>query len=59
MVHFGTHMLEKEAKDLWGNTRHIFYEEGTEVTWAIFREAFMEKYFPEDIHGNKEVELIY
>ncbi|XP_058761676.1 uncharacterized protein LOC131635094 [Vicia villosa] len=57
-VQFGTHMLEKEVEDWGDNTVHIFNEEGMEVTWALFRDAFLENYFPEDVCGKKEVEFL-
>lgn len=45
-VQFGTHMLEKEVGDWWRNIVQRFDEDGIEVTWALFRDAFLEKYFP-------------
>ncbi|XP_058741141.1 uncharacterized protein LOC131613493 [Vicia villosa] len=45
-VRFDTHMLEKEAEDWWGNTAQRFDEEGMEVTWALFHDAYLENYFP-------------
>ncbi|XP_058784124.1 uncharacterized protein LOC131658891 [Vicia villosa] len=35
-----------------------FDEEGIEVSWAIFRDAFQENYFLEDVYGKKEVEFL-
>ncbi|XP_058741266.1 uncharacterized protein LOC131613631 [Vicia villosa] len=57
-VQFGAHMLEKEAEDWWGNTAQRFDEEGIQVTWDHFRDAFLENYFPEDCRGKKEVEFL-
>ncbi|XP_058726053.1 uncharacterized protein LOC131597366 [Vicia villosa] len=57
-VQFGTHMLEKEAEDWWHSTVQTFEEEGMEVTWALFRDAFLDNYFPEDVRGKKEVEFL-
>ncbi|XP_050889144.1 uncharacterized protein LOC127094344 [Lathyrus oleraceus] len=57
-VQFGTHMLEKEAEDWWRNTVQRFDEDGIEVTWELFRDAFLEKYFPEDVCGKKEIEFL-
>ncbi|XP_050915053.1 uncharacterized protein LOC127130009 [Lathyrus oleraceus] len=54
-VQFGTHMLEKEVVDWWRNTVQRFDEDGIEMTWALFRDAFPEKYFPEDVRGKKEI----
>ncbi|XP_050885288.1 uncharacterized protein LOC127088774 [Lathyrus oleraceus] len=51
-------MLEKEAEDWWRNTVQRFDEDGIEVTWALFRDAFLEKYFPEDVRGMKEIEFL-
>src|ERR1051325_10017712 len=51
-------MLEKESKDTWSNTVQIFDVEGAEVSWALFRDAFLENYFPEDVRGKKEVEFL-
>ena len=57
-VQFGTHMLEEEAEDWWGNTSQRFDEDGTVVTWIMFKNAFLEKYFPEDVRGKKEIEFL-
>src|ERR1051325_5292676 len=57
-VQFGTHMLEKEAEDWWSNTVQRFDEEGVEVSWALFCDAFLENYFPEDFRGKKKVEFL-
>ncbi|XP_058787644.1 uncharacterized protein LOC131661995 isoform X1 [Vicia villosa] len=54
-VQFGTHMLTKEADVWWSNTVRRFEIEGIEVTWTLFRDAFLGNYFPEDVHGKKEV----
>ncbi|XP_058763062.1 uncharacterized protein LOC131636474 [Vicia villosa] len=51
-------MLEKEAQDRWGNTAHRFDEEGIQITWDLFCDAFLENYFPEDCRGKKEVEFL-
>ncbi|XP_058769561.1 uncharacterized protein LOC131643369 [Vicia villosa] len=57
-VQFGTHVLDKEAKDWWGNTTQRFEEEGIQITWDLFCDAFLENYFPEDVRGKKEVEFL-
>ena len=54
----GAHMLEEEAEDWWGNTSQRFVEDGTVVTWLVFKDAFLEKYFPEDVLGKKEIEFL-
>ncbi|XP_058732659.1 uncharacterized protein LOC131604216 [Vicia villosa] len=35
-----------------------FDEEGIQVSWDLFCNAFLENYFPEDCHGKKEVEFL-
>ncbi|KAI5404186.1 hypothetical protein KIW84_051360 [Lathyrus oleraceus] len=48
-VRFGTHMLSEEADDWWVATRTELEAAGNaEITWAVFRERFLRKYFPED-----------
>ncbi|XP_057452366.1 uncharacterized protein LOC130744192 [Lotus japonicus] len=57
-VQFGTHMLEKEAEDWWDNTVQRFEGDGMEITWDLFKGAFLEKYYPEDVCGKKEIEFL-
>ncbi|XP_058765344.1 uncharacterized protein LOC131638813 [Vicia villosa] len=57
-VKFGTHMLEKEAEDWWSNAAQRFEEEGIQITWDLFRDAFLENYFPKYCRGKKEVEFL-
>ena len=35
-----------------------FYEDGIEVTLALFRDAFLEKFFPKYVCGKKEIEFL-
>lgn len=51
-------MFSEEAKDWWDNTRQRLECDGTEVTWTVFRARFLEKYFPEDVHSKKEIEVL-
>lgn len=57
-VRFDTHMLSEEAEDWWVATRTELEAGGGEVTWAVFRDRFMRKYFPEDVRGKKEIEFL-
>ena len=57
-VQFGTHMLTEEDEDWWDNTRQRLADIGTEITWAVFREEFLKKYYPEDARGKKEIEFL-
>src|ERR1044072_7828465 len=57
-VRYGTHMLVEEADDWWVATRTEMEQDGVELTWAVFRRAFLRRYFPEDIRGKKEIEFL-
>src|SRR3954468_1248546 len=57
-VQLGTHMLTKGADDWWSNIVRRFEREGIEVTWTLFRDAFSENYFPEDVRGKKEMRFL-
>ena len=58
MVRFGTHMLAEEADDWWVSVQPILENEGEVVTWAVFRREFLDRYFPEDVRGKKEIEFL-
>jgi len=36
----------------------ILEQDGTAVTWAVFRREFLDRYFPEDVRGKKEIEFL-
>ena len=57
-VRYGTHMLAVEVDDWWLETCQRLEVEGENVTWAVFRREFLRKYFPEDVHGKKEIEFL-
>jgi len=57
-VRFGTHMLAEEADEWWVSLLPILEQDGTVVTWAVFRREFLDRYFPEDVLGNKEIEFL-
>ena len=57
-VRFGTHMLAEEADDWWVSLLLILEQDGTIVTWAVFRREFLDRYFPEDVQGKKEIEFL-
>ncbi|XP_058756227.1 uncharacterized protein LOC131629458 [Vicia villosa] len=35
-----------------------FDEDGIEVSWDLFRDEFLDNYFPKDVRGKKEVEFL-
>lgn len=57
-VLYGTHMMSEEAEYWWDNARQRFEANGIALTWAIFRDAFLEKYFPTDVRSKKEIEFL-
>ena len=57
-VRLATHMLAEEAEFWWENTRQRLEGAGTVVTWEIFREEFLGKYFPADVCNKKEIEFL-
>ena len=57
-VCYGTHMLAVEADEWWLETHQRLEATGEDVTWVVFRREFMRKYFPEDVHGKKEIEFL-
>ncbi len=57
-VRFGTHMLAEGADDWWVSILPTLEQGGGVVTWAMFRRVFLDKYFPEDVRGKKEIEFL-
>ncbi|XP_050890416.1 uncharacterized protein LOC127095826 [Lathyrus oleraceus] len=51
-------MLDEEADDWWINTRQVLDASAEVVTWSVFSREFLRKYFPEDVHGKKEIEFL-
>ena len=57
-VSLAAYTLSDDAEHWWNNTRSLLREERVEITWAVFQEKFLEKYFPRDIREKKEVEFL-
>ncbi|XP_030948929.1 uncharacterized protein LOC115972826 [Quercus lobata] len=58
-VSFASFMLKGEAEHWWRSTKKTLPLEKDEIlTWTIFLDAFYEKYFPESIRDEKEVEFM-
>jgi len=55
---FGTHMLVDEADDWWVSVQPVLENGGAAVTWVVFRREFLNRYFPEDVHGKKVIEFL-
>lgn len=54
---YGAYMMFEEAKYQWDNARQRFQANGKMITWVVFNESFLEKYFSADVWGRKEVEF--
>ena len=52
------YMLREEAENWWENTRPRLVIGGAAITWAIFRENFLGKYFPESVRNQKIQEFL-
>lgn len=57
-VTLGTYMLTKDTKYWWESTHQCLVAEARLVTWDVFKEIFLEKYFPEYIRNKKEMEFL-
>jgi len=57
-VRFGTHMLAEEADDWWISLLPILKQDSTEVTWVVFKREFLDRYFPKDVRGKKEIKFL-
>jgi len=57
-VRSGTYMLAEEADDWWISLLPILEQDGVEVTWVVFKREFLDRYFPEDVRGKKEIEFL-
>ena len=55
-VTFTTYNLVEEAEDWWDGQRCRLEADRVEITWDLFRERFLGKYFPENVRERKEVE---
>ncbi|XP_004516299.1 uncharacterized protein [Cicer arietinum] len=57
-VHLGTFMLTEEVEHWWNNARQHLDNAGAAITWAVFKNMFLVKYFPGDIRNRKEMEFV-
>jgi len=51
-------MLMGEAENWWKHTKQVLQAAHTDITWAVFREEFLQRYFPDDIRRKKEIEFL-
>ena len=57
-VTFATFILVEGAENWWRFTKQQLKDEGRQITWEVFKQKFLEKYFPEDLRRKKEVEFL-
>ncbi|XP_061351087.1 uncharacterized protein LOC133296154 [Gastrolobium bilobum] len=48
-VNFATYMLQGNADWWWDGVKAQLEQQGTEITWQVFEEAFLNKYFSRDV----------
>jgi len=57
-VTFATFMLVEEAENWWRFTKQHLEDERRQITWEVFKQKFLEKYFPKDLRRRKKVEFL-
>ena len=57
-VTFATYVLSDDAEHWWDGMSKRYEAERTPVTWTLFQERFLEKYFPEDVRVKKQMEFL-
>ncbi|XP_061359911.1 uncharacterized protein LOC133303954 [Gastrolobium bilobum] len=57
-VNFAIYLLIGEAEHWWTNTKRYFQSQGTEITWTIFKDTFLENYFPQSVKNRKEIDFL-
>ncbi|XP_020233932.1 uncharacterized protein LOC109814021 [Cajanus cajan] len=51
-------MLTATAHFWWGGALQRMIDEGVRLNWDNFKRTFLEKYFPDDVRSQKEVEFL-
>ena len=57
-VSLGTFMLEGEVEHWWRTMKRISKAQQEPITWKVFTEKFNDKYFPDYIREQKELEFL-
>ncbi|GMH17776.1 hypothetical protein Nepgr_019617 [Nepenthes gracilis] len=58
MVLYATHKFKGEAHHRWEMREKGFNMPDREISWEMFEAAFLEKYFPANLRGQKEEEFL-
>lgn len=53
-VPYATFLLMGDAKYWWKGSRQLLEADNQEVTWNVFRNMFLDKYFPQSARAEKE-----
>ena len=48
-VSFSTYMLVGEAEHWWEGAHRHMEGQDTKITWQVFQDAFLDKYFPRSV----------
>jgi hypothetical protein len=51
-------MLAEKADDWWVSVQPVLEVGGAAATWVVFKREFLNRYFPEDVRGKKEIEFL-
>ena len=57
-VIFAAYMLKDEAEYWWRGARELLAHQGRQITWQVFKDTFLEKYFPSTVRAEKEIEFL-
>ena len=57
-VGYATYLLVGAAEYWWKGVKQLLRTERREISWAVFRTKFLEKYFPESARIEKEQEFL-
>ncbi|XP_057452222.1 uncharacterized protein LOC130744042 [Lotus japonicus] len=58
MIAYASYLFHEEARNWWVHAKSRITPPDGVLTWSIFKEAFLEKYFPADVKGKKETEFL-
>lgn len=57
-VTYAGYLLTGEAETWWTQAKEKLLQANQEINWPVFKGEFLEKYFPDDIKGKKEIEFL-
>lgn len=57
-MEYATFLLTGEAECWWRGAKGIMQKNGEELTWEVFRQKFLDKYFPKSARAQKEAQFL-